>query len=82
MRSRRYRDSTILHIIPEISGLTVSGAALAYISTIIGSGIVSLPFALYQAGTSVGLFLHCMMVGILMGAVVLYLKTKDNLGYE
>ncbi len=46
MRSRRFRDSTILHIIPEISGLTVGGAALAYICTIVGSGIVSLPYAL------------------------------------
>lgn len=63
-------------------GLTTNGAALSLISTIIGSGIVSLPYAMHQAGSVwLGLSIHAMMILSLLGAVVLCLKSKDNLGY-
>jgi amino acid permease len=82
-RSRRYRDSIIHHdTILEEKGLSVYQAALAYISTIIGAGIVSLPYAMLEAGYMAGLFLHFMTTLILLFCVFLYLKAKDNLGYE
>lgn len=57
-------------------------AALAFISTIIGAGIVSLPYALMEAGIFTGIIIHLVMMALLFMAVVLYLKTKDNLKYE
>lgn len=65
-----------------IKGLTVLGGALSFISTIIGAGIVSLPYSLSQAGYVLGIFLHLLMMSSLMLAVVLCLKAKDNLGYQ
>ena len=73
---------------PEIDvlvhpGMSVSAAALAFISTIVGAGIVSLPYALQQAGNPyLGVGLHLMMTFCLMFAVYLYLLTKDNLKHE
>jgi len=63
-------------------GISVVGAALAFISSIIGAGIVSLPYALNQAGYGFGLVLHLTMILFLYLAVVLCLKAKDNLGYQ
>ena len=62
-------------------GLSVVGAALTFISSIIGAGIVSLPYAMSQAGYTLGIFLHLVMILFLLLAVVLCLKAKDNLGY-
>lgn len=62
-------------------GLSVVGAALTFISSIIGAGIVSLPYAMSQAGYTFGIFLHLVMILSLLLAVVLCLKAKDNLGY-
>jgi amino acid permease len=63
-------------------GLTVFGAMLSFVSTLIGAGIVSLPYAMLQAGTFYGPLLHIGMIIFLLIAVYLYLKTKDNLKYE
>ena len=63
-------------------GLSMTGAALAYIATIIGAGIGSLPYAMQAGGYEFGIAVHVMMIGILLLSVVLLLKTKDNLGYE
>ena len=60
----------------------MKGAALAFISTIIGAGIVSLPYALYEAGYVLGVSLHLIMIVILVVSTHLLLKTKDNLGFE
>ena len=66
---------------PE-QGLSVNGAALAYISTIIGSGIVALPYAMQEAGWALGMAIHLGMIVVLLMAVYLNLKAKDILGYE
>ena len=63
-------------------GLSVKGAALSYVSTLIGAGIIALPYAFVQAGPFLAVFLHLFMASCLMMAVILYFKTKDNLGYE
>ena len=65
----------------RLRGLSVTGAALSFISSIIGAGIVSLPYALSQAGYTLGVALHLVMIVCLMIAVILCLKAKDNLGY-
>jgi amino acid permease len=66
----------------KIKGLTVGGAALAYISTIIGAGIIALPYAFAKAGPLFATMLHIVMAISLMIACALYFKTKDILGYE
>ena len=63
-------------------GLTVSGAALSYISTLIGAGIIALPYAFVQGGPIFSTFFHLFMAASLMTSAALYFKTKDNLGYE
>ncbi|CDW85330.1 UNKNOWN [Stylonychia lemnae] len=63
-------------------GLSISGAALSFISTIIGAGIVSLPYVILQAGYLYGIMLHILMIFILLFAVYLLLVARQNLGYE
>lgn len=63
-------------------GLNVQSAALSLISTIVGAGIVSLPYVILQAGYIVGICLHLTMVMMLLFAVHLLLKARQNLGFE
>ncbi len=63
-------------------GQTVIEAALSFVSTLVGCGIVCLPYALAQAGLSLGVVFHFVMVCLLLVAVKLYFEAKDNLGYE
>jgi amino acid permease len=63
-------------------GASVYGAAFSYISTIIGAGIISLPYALQEAGTLVGVLLHAVIITLLLFSTLLYLKSKDNLKFE
>ena len=62
--------------------MTVSGAALAYVSTIIGGGIVSLPYAFVAAGGLNGVYVHLVALCLFFTSVMFCLKAKDNLGYE
>ena len=57
-------------------------ASLAYISTIIGGGIVSLPYAFVSAGVYTGLAVHISSVLLMLLSVWFCLKSKDFLGYE
>ena len=43
---------------------------------------MSLPYSLSQAGYAFGIFFHLLMIVLLSFAEVLYLKAKDNLGYQ
>ncbi|CDW86951.1 UNKNOWN [Stylonychia lemnae] len=72
----------IEHQIRQRSGLTVIGAVRSYISTIIGAGIVSLPYVILKAGYLFGIFLHITVIMILMFVTHLLLKARQNLGLE
>jgi amino acid permease len=59
--------------------LTKIGAALALISTIVGGGIVGLPFAFYYTGLGLGVLLLVLMAIQTVYSVKLYLAAKDFL---
>ena len=59
-----------------MKGLTVQGAAISFISTIIGAGIVSLPYVILQAGYGLGVSLHFIMILVLIFAVHLLLEAR------
>ena len=58
-------------------GLTTVGGALAVVSTIIGGGIVGLPFAIYLLGLAFGFSLNITVVYMTYLSGVLYLKTRE-----
>jgi amino acid permease len=58
----------------------VFSAILAFLSTIVGGGIVALPYAFYYAGIPFGIFLN-FIVGICVTySCYLYLYAKDLTG--
>jgi amino acid permease len=61
------------------TGLTVTGGALSIISTVVGAGIVSLPYVLKTAGYFLGFGLHIFMITCLTFSVHLLLKARENL---
>jgi amino acid permease len=68
--------------VPEEQGLTVFGAALQVISTIIGGGIISVPYAMTTAGFYNGLLVNMMIIGIMLFCTHLYLGARDMLGFN
>ena len=59
------------------AGLTTFEAALAYISTIIGGGIVGLPFSMIHTGIPAGLILNLFMLLSTWYACFLYFSTIE-----
>ena len=59
--------------------LTRVGASLTLISTVVGGGIVGLPFAFYYTGLGLGSFLIVLMGIQTVYSVNLYLAAKDFL---
>ena len=64
------------------SGLSVFGASLAIISTIIGGGIISVPYAFTAPGFSNGLVINLIIISFMLFTTYLYLKSKDYLGFS
>ncbi|CDW90791.1 UNKNOWN [Stylonychia lemnae] len=67
---------------PQNGSLNLFQTSLAYVSTIIGGGIVSLPYAFMAAGIYVGVLVHITSVFLMLASVWFCLKAKDFLGYE
>lgn len=63
-------------------GLSIKGAALVFMSTIIGGGIVSLPYSYASVGVFIGIGVHLFTISLMLLSVYLCLKSKDHLGYE
>ncbi len=66
----------------EFFGLTTFGAALQIISTIIGGGIISVPYAMTTAGFHNGLIINLVIICSMMFCTHLYIGAKDTLGYS
>lgn len=60
--------------------LTIWGATLAYVGTIVGGGIVGLPFAIFETGIPLGVFLHILVSCLTIYACWLYFKTRELIG--
>ena len=58
------------------------GASLAIISTIIGGGIISVPYAFTAPGFSNGLVINLAIIGFMLFTTYFYLKSKDYLGFS
>jgi amino acid permease len=68
-----------VHSHHEHHGLSLAGAALAVISTIVGGGIVGLPFAFYNSGLPAGLVILLLMCLQTVASTRIYLACKDLL---
>lgn len=63
-----------------MQGLTVVGAALALLSTMIGAGLVGIPYAFYSAGIPLSLLISFVMTFQTINSCYLYFKAKDYSG--
>jgi amino acid permease len=70
------RQSYIVSFVGE-NGLTTFTGILAILSTIIGAGIVSLPYAFVSVGLPLGIFLNVFGVLTTIFSVDLYLAAKE-----
>jgi amino acid permease len=66
----------------QVQGLSLFGTTLAFVSTIIGGGIVGVPFAFYHAGIPMGLMINFIGAFVTVYSCYLYLKAKDFCGLE
>ena len=60
-----------------ISKLSIWGAALAFLSTIIGGGIVSIPYSFYNAGVPISVLILTSSALVAVNAGRLYLWAKE-----
>lgn len=58
-------------------GLGTMEGAFAILSTIIGGGIVGVPYSLLHAGIPVGILLHAIVAGTCLYSCQLYIQAKD-----
>ena len=64
----------------QVEGLSFFGAVLAFLSTIVGGGIVGIPAAFYQAGIPFALFLNLLFGFFSSYACNLYLHSSRICG--
>lgn len=58
------------------------GASLAYVNTIVGGSIVTLPYVVATVGIPLAVIFHLFIIGLMLITVHYCLKAKDHLGYE
>jgi amino acid permease len=64
----------------QAKGFTVFGASLAILSTIIGGGIVGLPYSFFHTGIPMGVILNFLFAFLTLYSCNLYIKAKDLVG--
>ena len=63
-------------------GNSIIQAALSIISTIIGGGIIPIPYAMYAPGFQWGLQIHMILICIMVFCTHLYIEARDRIGFE
>ena len=63
-----------------MKGLSVFGGSLAILSTIVGGGVVGLPYSFYQTGIPVGILMNILFALMTLYSCLLYIKAKDLVG--
>ena len=66
----------------EYEGLSIFGTALAIISTIIGGGIISVPYAMTAPGFHNGILINMVILSFMVICTHFYMKAKDYLGFS
>ena len=64
----------------KAKGLSTFGATLAILSTIIGGGIVGLPYSFFHAGIPMGIILNIVFSLMTFYSCVLLIEAKDLVG--
>jgi amino acid permease len=65
---------------PDVKTLSFFTTVLAYISTIIGGGIVGLPYSFYYAGIPLAVILNIIIGFTTLFSIYLFLRAKDLTG--
>lgn len=63
-------------------GYSVFQVAISIVSTIIGGGIVSVPYAMTAPGLANGILINTVIMILIMFTTHLYLSARDILGYD
>lgn len=77
LRPKKLQGSFLVSDETGKRGMTVKEAILSLISTIIGGGIVGLPYAFYHCGIIFGLILSVIIAVLTHRSCFLMLSTKD-----
>lgn len=77
-----FRASTMMRQSYRVSfagkhGLTLSTGVLSVISTIIGGGILSIPYSFISFGIPLGIVMNLLATVMVTGSVLIYLRVKD-----
>jgi len=71
--------SSMINLNKHGEGLSANSAALAIVSTIIGGGIVGLPYAMLLLGFVVGIFTNLVFCFITAMSGLIFLKLRENI---
>ena len=77
IRSSIVGYGTTLPSLQKETGLNAFGGGLAMVSTIIGGGIVGLPYAMFLLGLVVGIALNLLICYVTFVSGILYLALRD-----
>jgi len=61
-------------------GLSAFGGSLAILSTIIGGGVVGLPYSFYQTGIPLGVALNIVFAILTLYSCLLFMKARNIVG--
>ena len=71
--------SIMIHLNEHGEGLSANSAALAIVSTLVGGGIVGLPYAMLLLGLVVGILTNLIFCYITAMSGIIFLKLRENI---